>query len=435
MDAVSDEEAHSSSTIAIQPMHIDDNIRDGQALPRVDGGKDAWTVLAGCFVLEALVWGFPYSFGVFQNYYSTHEPFDRQPSGIAAISTTASGIMFIASPLVAVLIQRFPRSRRLANFVGLAILTIALVAASFTNTTGALLATQGILFAIGGLTMYFPAMYVIDEWFIARKGLAFAVIWTGTGVGGAIFPFVSQWLLDSYGFRTTLRVWAVVIFVLAFPSILATKNRLPASNSSTLRPLNLAFMKLAPFWIYSFGNMMQSIAYFLPQLWIPSFAREIGLPPLALCLLNLAACGGYISQGIIVDRYHVTVAICVATLGSVLAIFVFWGLTTSQAMLYVFVILWGLTGGGFSANWAGCAAAIRNSGYHVDTGMVISLLCVSKGVGSVVSGPISERLLRVALWDDAGFAYGTRYGVVIVFTGVSATLGGAACVGRLAKMV
>lgn len=119
--------------------------------------------------------------------------------------------MFIGSPFVALGCQRFPKSRRLANFVGLAILTIALVAASYTNTTGSLLATQGVLFGIGGLTMYFPAMYVIDEWFIARKGLAFAIIWTGTGVGGAIFPFVTQWLLDTYGFRTTLRVWAVVI--------------------------------------------------------------------------------------------------------------------------------------------------------------------------------------------------------------------------------
>jgi hypothetical protein len=73
---------------------------------------------------------------------------------------------------------------------------------------------------------------------------------------------------------------------------------------------------------------MQSIAFFLPQIWLPSFAREIGMPavagPLALCLLNLAACGGYISQGVIVDRYHVTVAICFATLGSMLAVFVFW---------------------------------------------------------------------------------------------------------------
>lgn len=217
------------------------------------------------------------------------------------------------------------------------------------------------------------------------------------------------------------------------------KNRLPISASSTLRPLNFAFLKMAPFWIYSFGNMMQSIAYFLPQLWVPSFAREIGLPPiagpLALCLLNLAACGGYITTGMIVDRYHVTVAILVATLGSLLAVFVFWGLTTSQAMLYVFVILWGLTGAGFSANWAGCANAIRKSGYHVDTGMVISLFCVSKGVGSVVSGPISERLLQVSPFDDVDYAYGTRYGVVIVFTGICAAFGGIACLGRLVKAV
>ena len=27
------------------------------SLPRVDGGKDAWLFLAGCFTLEALIWG------------------------------------------------------------------------------------------------------------------------------------------------------------------------------------------------------------------------------------------------------------------------------------------------------------------------------------------------------------------------------------------
>lgn len=28
-----------------------------QSLPRVDGGKQAWLFLTGCFLLEALVWG------------------------------------------------------------------------------------------------------------------------------------------------------------------------------------------------------------------------------------------------------------------------------------------------------------------------------------------------------------------------------------------
>lgn len=60
------------------------------SLARADGGKDAFLFLAGSFVIEALVWGFPFSFGLFQEYYSSHEPFASNPGGIAVIGTTAS---------------------------------------------------------------------------------------------------------------------------------------------------------------------------------------------------------------------------------------------------------------------------------------------------------------------------------------------------------
>ena len=162
-------------------------------------------------MLEALVWGFPFGFGIFQAYYRRHEPFSSEPSGIAAISTTASGLMFLSSPLVAIVIQRYPNIRRPASYIGLVITTLSLIAASYAQNTATLLATQGVMYAIGGLTLYFPAMYVVDEWFIARKGLAYAVVWTGTGVAGAVVPFLLQWLLDSYGFRAALRVWAVIL--------------------------------------------------------------------------------------------------------------------------------------------------------------------------------------------------------------------------------
>lgn len=194
-------------------------------LPRADGGKDAWLALAGCFMLEALVWGFPFAFGVFQQYYRTHAPFSDEKAGIAAISTTASGLMYLSSPWVALVIQRYPKIRRPASFAGLAVTALSLIVASFARSTPALLATQGVLYALGGLTLYFPAMYVIDEWFIARKGLAFGVVWTGTGVAGATIPFLLQWLLDSYGFRTALRVWAIVLVGPACPPFLILANR------------------------------------------------------------------------------------------------------------------------------------------------------------------------------------------------------------------
>lgn len=58
------------------------------SLPPVDGGKQAWLFLAACFAIEMLVWGFPFSFGVFQNYYSNNPPFAGQPN-IAVIGTCA----------------------------------------------------------------------------------------------------------------------------------------------------------------------------------------------------------------------------------------------------------------------------------------------------------------------------------------------------------
>ena len=33
--------------------------------------------------------GFPFSFGVFQEYYGTHKPFSNAPSGISVIGTSA----------------------------------------------------------------------------------------------------------------------------------------------------------------------------------------------------------------------------------------------------------------------------------------------------------------------------------------------------------
>ncbi|KAK3686355.1 hypothetical protein LTR37_019898 [Vermiconidia calcicola] len=208
-----------------------------------------------------------------------------------------------------------------------------------------------------------------------------------------------------------------------------------------VRPTDLSFMKRRPFWLFETGNIMQSLAYFVPQLWIPSFAASLGFPsfsgPLALSLLNVAACFGYLLHGILVDRFHVTVAILASTIGSMISIFIFWGLTASQTMLYLFAVIWGATGGGYAACWSGCAMAMRkqSNSNNLDTGLVISLMCAGKGVASLISGPLSEALLSAGSWKGAEFAYGSQYGGVIVFAGVAAMFGGTACIGRAFKML
>jgi hypothetical protein len=67
--------------------NFDPSVQAGP-LPKPDEGKDAWLFLSAGFMIEALVWGFPSSFGLFQEYYSTHQPFDSN-SNIAVIGTCA----------------------------------------------------------------------------------------------------------------------------------------------------------------------------------------------------------------------------------------------------------------------------------------------------------------------------------------------------------
>lgn len=168
-----------------------------------------------------------------QDYYLQHEPFMTQTEGLAAVSTTAMAIMLIGSPFISLGLQRFPNLRRVGGCVGLAIMFSSLLIASWTNSSTVLLWTQGVMYGVGALLVYFPALFLIDEWFVERKGFAFGISWAGTGIGGASTPFLLQWLLDTHGHRFTLRICAGIIVCFFCP--LPLHARVPNSGRLRLR--------------------------------------------------------------------------------------------------------------------------------------------------------------------------------------------------------
>lgn len=200
-------------------------------------------------------------------------------------------------------------------------------------------------------------------------------------------------------------------------------------------------MKKSSFWLLELGCILQSFAFFLPPLWLPTFAGAIHLPnfagTLGLALINLATCLGAVLVGLLVDRLNILVVIGIVTLGQVVAIFIFWGLTSTQGMFFTFALLWGVFGGGFSSKWSGYTHAVAKSmpNQRVEAGLMLSLMAAGRGVGAVITGPLSAKLLQVGWNAQANFAYGTDYGVLIVFSGVFAALGGTACVGRWLRVI
>ncbi|APA08673.1 hypothetical protein sscle_04g034430 [Sclerotinia sclerotiorum 1980 UF-70] len=413
------------------------NIEEGTAglentesnIPRADGGRDAWLFLAACFVFEALIWGFPFAFGVFQTYYSTHPPFDKHANAIAITGTCATGIMYLFAPISLYVLETFPPIRRPSSVVGLVIILIALVAASFATQIWHLIITQGVLYAIGGSLSYSPTMFYLDQWFVRRKGLALGVMWSGVGTSGLIFPFLLSYLVDRYGFRSTLRIWAVIMFILCCPLIYYIKPRIPVAYSSQppSKVPSYTFLRSPIFWFLQIANILTSLGFFAPAIYLSSFSASLSFSPILgtalIALLNSFSVIGAISLGHLSDIRHITTVVLLSSTFSALSVFLLWGISTSLPSLVMFTIIYGIFAGGWSAIWAGMIREVQRADENAGFGVLMGLFSAGRGVGSVVCGPVTECLIRYGGLKGVGGGYATDYGAVIVFTGVSAACG------------
>ncbi len=198
---------------------------------------------------------------MFQDYYSQHEPF-ASSGNIAIIGTTSTGLLYLFSPVVLGILRLYPHYTRYATLVGLLITSISLSLASLATSTDTLIGLQGVLYAIGGTIAYCPTVLYIDEWFAARKGMAYGIVWGGEGLVSAIFPLILQRLLAEYGYKTTLRASGIAIFIICAPLSVFIKPRLPPSNTTAMRSWNLKFLFSSLFAPYQLGNLVQGTGHF-----------------------------------------------------------------------------------------------------------------------------------------------------------------------------
>lgn len=244
-----------------------------------------------------------------------------------------------------------------------------------------------------------------------------------------------NWGLNKYSFSTMLRAWSIVLFVLVGPGLYYLKPRLPVSPTSPTRRLYWGFLRTPTFWILQTGNILESLGFFIPNIYLPTYAKVLGLSSVSgtvtVSLFNTTSVFSQVILGFLSDRLHITTVILISTIGATISIFLLWGLSTSFPLLCIFSLVYGLFAGGFTSTYTGSIQEVKKADDRTEAGLVFGLLAAGRGVGSVVSGPLSEALLSERPWvGDAKMGYGTGYGGLIVFTGISAMLGGMSWVGR-----
>ncbi|KAG9235606.1 putative MFS monocarboxylate transporter [Amylocarpus encephaloides] len=322
-----------------------------RSLPPTDHGRDAYLVLECC--------RFSLAFGVFQEYYTSQSVIKGASSGsIATAKTTLNGIMYLMMPLSFSLLTRYPLLRPYCGPLGL-IITVA-----------------SVLCALGSGLLFSPITLCLNEWFIARKGMAYGVLWGGKSAAGVTFPFLITSFLNKYGAKSTLQIWAVTLTILTLPLLFFLKPRIPLSAVSTLRPLSWAFLKHSTFWMLQLGNVI----------YLPSITGA-----LLISIFSLASTPGGVVHGILSDHHSAQTVIMISSAFSAFAVFLLWRLSKHLAPSFYSPLSMDFSPGGFGGTYPGILRELKRVDEGVDTGLVMEILL--------------------------GWGYTTEYRPVIVCTG------------------
>ncbi|KAI1131302.1 major facilitator superfamily domain-containing protein [Nemania abortiva] len=434
---------------------------DGETLTAPDarqaeGSRKRAFILLGASISQLPIWGFSMSYGVFQEYYMNHWTLGGSRDVTGIIGTTSNGVLYLSMPLLfAAFTRRWAHQRQIAAVAGAVLAAASFVLSSFSTQVWHLVATQGVLAAFGCALVYSPTTLSLGEWFSPtgagtknHRAVAYGVTLSCKNVVGSVVPFLVRALLENYGFRTALRVWAAVTLgsgllsialIPTHPTILVGAS---ADSEQTHRRRNIPwhFLRHRTFYVYSTAIILQSAGYGIPQSYLPTYAREITRlsqtsATLLLTVFNIpgilsSSAFGYLSD----NKYFplsATTVTAISALSSSLAAFFLWGFTSqgSLAQLLLFSATFGFFAGGYSATWGGVINELESEAVlcneAVDAGMIYGLLNGARGIGYVSGGLVSVPLLKAGSGTSIGeFGYASTYGPLILFTGLSSVFGG-----------
>ncbi|OCF43798.1 monocarboxylic acid transporter [Kwoniella heveanensis CBS 569] len=412
-----------------------------EALPPVDGGKKAWLFLLAATSMEILVWGLPFSIGVLHVYW-TNEVFHGEGAGTVTLAATLqTGLLYIFCALVGLLFAAFPRRMRTIQIIGLMVGSSSMVAAAFVTKPWHLIITVGCFYP-WICAAWFPCATILFEWFHAKRGLASGIMYAGSGGGGTIFPLVLQALLSRFGYKAAMITLGIAYAALGSIALIPIKRRIPLSryeldgaasgaggtgNGRRAAKMNWSFLKKRAFVLGVSTILLTSLGNFIPTLWIPSYAEDLGMHKpdgtAVISILNAASALGCPSIGWLSDRLPLRATVLISCTGSALACAFLWGFGTHQATFVIFAIVFGALGCSFTSIWSkiiGYAAKDDPSA----TALVYAIFTATRGIGNLSSGPVSEALMKFRLANAPG-AYGVEnYGVLLVYTAVTIIAGG-----------
>ena len=278
---------------------------------------------------------------------------------------------------------------------------------------------QGLLVGVASSVTFAPIIADTSLWFTRRRGMAVAIIASGSYLAGTVWPPVVQHFIGTVGWRWTYRGIGVLCVATMVPLALALRRRSPLTGTAAVtghamswasRPLGMSPAALQTLLIVA--GLSCCVAMSMPQVHIVAYSHDLGHgagrgAQMLSMMLGLGVVSRLIS-GWICDRIggRRTLVLGSALQAVVLILFLpFDGL----ASLYVVSALFGLAQGGIVPSYA---VIVREFFPAHEAGVRVSAVLMATVFGMALGGWVSGAIFDLTGSYQAAFLHGILWNLL-----------------------
>jgi len=298
-------------------------------------------------------------------------------------------------------------------------LGIGYAAASQATSVSQFILAQGVLVGVAGSIAFAPLIADTSLWFTRRRGIAVAVISSGSYVAGTLWPPVVQRLIASVGWRQTYLTIAIFCVATMVPLALVLRRRPPLPTatdtagplvSRAARPLGMSPSALQTLLVVA--GVSCCVAMSMPQVHIVAYCGDLGHGAARGAeMLSLMLGGGIVSRlasGWVCDRIGGRATLLLSSCLQALALVLFLPFHGLVA-LYIVSTLFGLFQGGLVPAYA---VIVREFFPPEQAGVRIGIVLMATVFGMALGGFLSGAIFDLTGSYQAAFLNGILWNVL-----------------------
>ncbi|KAJ9480378.1 putative transporter MCH2 (putative) [Pseudozyma hubeiensis] len=369
--------------------------------PIKDRGWGAWKFVLASAATEFMIWGASWGYGSFQEYHQQNpqSPFHQASlTATSSVGTTLLAGQHFVTLLTFGLYTMFPPLVKTFTYVCVIGSSLSLLIASFSDSIALLIVFQGLVYGMFSGNVFLAVILWLPNWWDERRGFATSIIFSGAGIGGIVWPIIFSQTLQRIGFRWTLRFWALLQLTISGGAVMCLKpGRKPPPTLKPLRwkstlpgfPRSL----LSPVALFNIVvSLTQSTAYYSISLNISNYASSVGFSSTTstgiLSAFNASAAITYFVLSYLIDRFAYPLLMATSTaLNLVFTVLVLGFAGRSLTKIIVYVVFFGLTGGGFACFMTPMARDIPDRSRSHEFSLRFLYFITFRGLAAMV-GPI-----------------------------------------------